>query len=215
MAPRWPVVIFDIDGTLVNSVDLIVASYQHAFQTVLGHEWDETEILTWLGQSLIGAFQRRWPDQADALYRAYTDWNHAHTEELLAEYPGVLELTKDLVKAGVRVAAATSKRRDQAQWALDLARLGTVVPLIVTHEDVDEHKPSPKPLLLAARRLECPPAQAVYVGDAVVDIEAARAAGMACVAVTWGAGVREALAAQHPAWLVDTVDRLRDVLLPG
>ena len=205
--------IFDIDGTLVDSIGLIVASYQHAFRTVLGHEQDEDQIKGWIGQSLYGSLQRTFPDHADELFAVYTRWNEDHTTEMLASYPGIPELAEDLVAAGVRVGAATSKRDEPAQWALDLGHLGHTVPLLVAHDDVDEHKPSPKPLLLAVSRLGGHPGQAVYVGDAVVDVLAARNAGMSSVAVTWGAGRREELVESEPDHLCDTVDELRAVLL--
>jgi pyrophosphatase PpaX len=81
-------------------------------------------------------------------------------------------------------------------------------------EDTVLHKPDPEPLLLAVNRLGATPDQAVYVGDAIVDVQAARNAGMAAVAVTWGAGVREALEAMAPDVVAETVDDLREALLP-
>lgn len=212
--PRWPYVVFDLDGTLVDTIGLIVASYQHAFTTVLGHPWDEAEIKTWIGTSLIGAMRRVAPDDADEVYREYTTWNDANTERLIKQYPGVNELVRDLVAAGVRIGVATSKREEPAHQALRLSGLDEV-PLLVHHDTVDEHKPSPKPLLAALRELGAEPSQAVYVGDAAVDITAAHNAGMAGVAVTWGAGTREAIAAADPLVTCDTAEELRAVLLPA
>ena len=214
MTPRWPVVIFDLDGTLVDSVGLIVASYQHAFRTVLGHEEDEALIKTWIGKSLLGVMQEFYPGQADELFEEYTMWNEAHTPEMLREYPGIPELASSLVEAGVRVGAATSKRRGQAQWGLDLGHLTDLIPLVVAHEDVDAHKPDPAPLLLAARKLGCTPQEAVYVGDAAVDVQAAHNAGMDSIACTWGAGTEQDLVDADPTVLVHTVPELRSVLLP-
>jgi pyrophosphatase PpaX len=213
MTPRWPVVIFDIDGTLVDSVDLIVQSYQHAFRTVLGREWDTAEIKTWIGQSLRDALHRADPDHGAELFDTYTAWNEAHTDELIRGFAGVPELASDLAAAGVRLGAATSKRREPAVRTLQLGGLAGTVPLLVAHEDVPEHKPSPLPLLLAAEKLNCAPADAVYIGDAAVDIQAARNAGMASIGVTWGAGTRADLIAAQPGTLVDTVDQLRAALL--
>ena len=214
MTPRWPVVIFDLDGTLVDSVGLIVASYQHAFRTVLGHEEDEALIKTWIGKSLLGVMQENYPGQAAELFEEYTMWNEAHTPEMLKVYPGIPELTSSLVEAGVRVGAATSKRRGQAQWGLDLGGLTDLIPLVVAHEDVDTHKPDPAPLVLAAHKLGCTPQEAVYVGDAAVDIQAAHNAGMDSIACTWGAGTEQDLVDAAPTVLVHTVPELRSVLLP-
>ena len=211
--PRWPFVVFDLDGTLVDTIGLIVASYQHAFTTVLGRPWDDAEIKTWIGTSLLGAMRRVAPDDYEEIYREYTSWNEAHTERLIRQYPGVNDLVADLVAAGVKVGVATSKRDQPARLALSLSGLDAV-PLLVHHDSVDEHKPSPKPLLEALRQLGAEPSQAVYVGDAAVDIAAAHNAGMAGVAVTWGAGTREAISAAAPLVTCDTADELRAVLLP-
>jgi pyrophosphatase PpaX len=212
---RWPTVIFDLDGTLVDTIGLIVASYQHAFATVLGHPWDEAEIKTWIGTSLIGAMRRVAPDHADEIFHHYTTWNEANTERLIRQYPGVNDLITDLVAAGAAIGVATSKRDEPAHLALRLAGLDDQIPLLVHHDTVDEHKPSPKPLQAALDLLHARPEHAVYVGDAAVDIEAARNAGMAGVAVTWGAGTREAIAAARPLVTCDTVAELRATLLPS
>lgn len=212
-SPRWPVVIFDLDGTLVDTIHLIVSSYQHAFKTVLGHPWDEDEIKTWIGQSLYGAMKRASPQHGDEIFRVYTEWNEANTERLLAGYAGVPELLADLAAAGVRMGVATSKREHPAHRAMQLAGIDDLLPLLVHHDSVDEHKPSPKAVLLAAGALDADPADCAYVGDAAVDVVAAHNAGMACVAVTWGAGTREAIEAARPTVVCDTVEELRAVLL--
>jgi len=214
MTVRWPVVLFDLDGTLVNTIDLIVASYQHSFRTVLGHEWDTEEIKSWIGKSLIGSLKEAAPDHADELFTQYVEWNHQHTPDMLSDYPGIHDLLRGLLAAGVRLGCVTSKRYDQAQWALDLAHLADLVPLIISHDDVTYHKPHPEPLLAGAAAMNSGIGDTVYIGDALVDIEAAHAADMDCIAVTWGAGSREALIEAYPTWIVDTAEQLRAVLLP-
>lgn len=110
---------------------------------------------------------------------------------------------------------ATSKLREPALTALRLAGLDHHVGVLVTIEDTDRHKPDPQPLLCAAERLGAVPEEAVYVGDAVVDIQAARNAGMAAIGVTWGAGTRDAVRDAQPDVVVDTVGQLLEALLPG
>jgi pyrophosphatase PpaX len=85
----WPTVVFDLDGTLVDTINLIVASYQHAFRTVLGREEDEARIRAWIGQPLLRCFRESSPAHADALFAAYTTWNEANTERLVRGYAGV------------------------------------------------------------------------------------------------------------------------------
>ncbi|HBX80883.1 MAG: HAD-IA family hydrolase [Propionibacteriaceae bacterium] len=204
--------LWDLDGTIVDSIGLIVASYQHAFTTVLGHPWDEAEIKSWIGQSLYGAMQKASPEHADEIFAEYTAWNEANTERMLHAYPGMPELVHDLARAGVRQGIVTSKRAEPAHWALRLAGIDDVMPLLVSHNDVEEHKPSPKPLLLGAAKLDAPLDACVYIGDAAVDVEAARNAGMATIAVTWGAGTAADIAAARPDLTCDDVAELRAAL---
>ncbi|MBK8470321.1 MAG: HAD-IA family hydrolase [Candidatus Phosphoribacter sp.] len=211
--PPWGTVVFDLDGTLVDTIGLIVESYQHAFRTVLGQEQAQERIRAWIGQPLIRCFQEASPKHAQELFAAYTLWNEANTERLLRPYAGVDALLRDLAEAGVGVGVATSKRREPAAWALRLVGLSELVPVVVAMEDTPVHKPDPTPLWLALERCGGRLGSAAYVGDAVVDLQAARAAGMAGVGVLWGAGLEADLAAQHPQALARTVNELRALLL--
>jgi pyrophosphatase PpaX len=213
LTPRWPVVFFDLDGTLADTIGLIVASYNHAFREVMGTERDEAEIRAWIGRPLLESFALVAPEHAEELDRVYREWNIEHTLGLLREYPGLVELLDDLEEAGVRTGVVTSKRRETALLAMRGVRLEGRLPLLATLEDTPRHKPLPDPLLHAAATLGVDPSDCVYVGDAAVDIEAARAAGMDAIGVTWGAGLRETLEAAAPDELVDSADELRRVLL--
>ena len=211
--PRWETVVFDLDGTLVDTIGLIVASYQHATETVLGQAWDERRIRSYIGRPLIECFREGAPDHADALFAAYTEWNEAHPH-LIAPYAGVDRMLARLHSAAVRVAVATSKRREPALMALERCGIAGLVPVLVTMEDTDVHKPRPEPLLLALDRAGGVVTSAAYVGDAAVDLRAARAAAMPGVGVTWGAGEREAIEAERPYAVCHSVEALAEVLLP-
>jgi pyrophosphatase PpaX len=212
--PRWPVVIFDLDGTLADTVNLIVESYQHAFRTVIGREEDPDIIRSWIGRPLSTAFRDHSPELADQLYATYLSWNTDNTERLIRSYEGAREVLVALGEAGAKVGVATSKRRESAQQALDLLGLSPHVNALVGLEDTEVHKPEPTPLLLALERLgESDPSRAAYVGDAVVDVLAGKAAGMATVAVTWGAGVRANLDKVRPDGIATTTAELHDLVL--
>jgi pyrophosphatase PpaX len=212
-SPRWPVVLFDLDGTLADTIDLIVASYNHAFAQVMGTERDPDEIRSWIGRPLLESFRAVAPEHAEELDRVYRAWNVAQTEELLREFPGVPDTLRRLREAGVPLGVVTSKRRETALLAMRGVGIDGLVPLLATMEDTEAHKPGPEPLLYAAERLGVHPADCAYVGDAVVDLLAARAAGMAAVGVTWGAGERRDLEAVGPDALVDSAADLAKVLL--
>jgi pyrophosphatase PpaX len=212
--PRWSSVVFDLDGTLVDTIGLIIESYQHAFRTVMGTEVPEARIRSWIGQPLIRCFREASLEHADSLFDTYSAWNAENTERLAGPYAGVDAMLRDLAAAGVRVAVATSKRLEPTRTALTLCGLDGLVDTLVTMEDTARHKPDPAPLLLALDRLGAPPHDAVYVGDAAVDVRAANAAGMAGIGVLWGAGSREDLEAAGAAAVVVTVEQLRELLLP-
>lgn len=212
LTPRWPVVLFDLDGTLADTIGLIVASYNHAFRQVMGTERDEAEIRAWIGRPLLESFARVAPEHAEELDRVYREWNIEHTLDLLHDYPGLSELLVDLGDAGVRTGVVTSKRRETAVLALRGVGIEGLIPLLATLEDTERHKPLPDPLLHAASLLGADPRDCVYVGDAAVDIEAAHAAGMAAVGVTWGAGLPDDLEAARPDAVVGSAHELREVL---
>ncbi len=212
--PRWPVVLFDLDGTLVDSIGLIVASYQHAFTTVLGRSEDEARIRSGIGRPLLEVFRETDAQRAGELVESYVGWNMANTARLIRRYDGVDQLLGRLASVGARVAVVTSKRRDAAELTLDLTGLASSIDLLLTLDDTTAHKPNPEPLLLALDRLGALAADACYVGDAVVDLLTANAAGMTGIGVTWGACDRRELRAAPHAWLCDSVDELKALLVP-
>ncbi|GAA1390018.1 HAD-IA family hydrolase [Luteococcus peritonei] len=210
--PRWKTVVFDLDGTLCDTVALILASFRHAHATVLGEELDEAEARTWIGRTLNDIYAGT-PDRAEELATAYVDFNLANLEQLQTDVEGISQMLDALRDAGVSVGVATSKRRPAAERSLAASGITDKVQLVSTLEDVTEHKPHPAPLLHALTQLGAEPGEAVYVGDAIYDVQAAKAAGMDQIAVTWGAGDRTALMLTEPTAVVDSVDELERWLL--
>ena len=212
-SPRAATVLFDLDGTLVDTIPLIVASYQHAFRTVLGEEIPDARAKAWIGRPLLDALLEESPAHGHELDRVYREWNLANTARLIRPYAGVDDLLAQLTDAGVRSAVVTSKRRETARLALASVGLEGAIAVVGALEDTTEHKPLPGPLLFGAAALGAVPGGCLYVGDATVDVAAARAAGMGAVAGTWGAGERADLVATNPDAVVDSVGELTAFLL--
>lgn len=204
---RWPVVIFDLDGTLVDTVGLIVSSFQHTWKAGLGEDLDADTARSWIGRTLPDIFAPFGPQKAEELRDIYVTHNVAELPHQQRTYPGVNDLLDRLRDSGATIGIVTSKRRSTAQLSLDVAAISGI-DLLATLDDTTRHKPDPAPLLLALDKLDCLPEDAVYVGDAVVDIQAAKAAGIASVAITWGAGDRDALTSQYPDAIAGTTDDL-------
>ena len=213
--PRWPVVLFDFDGTLADTIPLIVASYRHTIATVLGEEAADAELRSWIGRPLQPVLEERYPGRGAELTEVYRAWNLANHDALIETVEGIATLLDDLHAAGASSGVVSSKRLETVQLGLRAVDLDHRIDVLAGMDETSRHKPDPEPLLYAASRLGAAPADCVYIGDAVVDVQAARAAGMAAVAVTWGAGERALLEAAHPAAVVDDVAALRAVLLPG
>ena len=113
-------VLFDLDGTLVDTIPLIVASWQHALHEVLGQSRPEAEIREHIGIPLIVRMREIAPDRADDLLASYRAWNLANTERLLAGYAGLDAVLVALRDAGARLGIVTSKMRDAVDLALSL-----------------------------------------------------------------------------------------------
>jgi pyrophosphatase PpaX len=207
--------LFDFDGTLVDTTDLIYQSMRYAAGEVLGREISREVLMANVGQPLPRQMELLSAEHAEALLDSYRLHNEENHDALIKEFPGVEESLARLCSAGVRVAVVTSKRRFSVDMALKtFPGLGEVVDQWVTMEDTTEHKPRPEPLLKGLELLgKIPKEEAAYVGDSPFDVAAAKAAGVRSVAVSWGAFSEDALRAAEPDHLVPDLDSAVDVLL--
>ena len=207
--------LFDFDGTLVDTTDLIYQSMRHAAGEVLGREVSREVLMANVGQPLPRQMELLSAEHAEALLNSYRLHNEENHDALIKEFPGVEEALARLRWAGVQVAVVTSKRRFSVDMALkNFPGLGEVVDQWVTMEDTNEHKPRPEPLHKGLELLgNVPREEATYVGDSPFDVAAAKAARVKSIAVSWGAFSEEALRAAGPDHLVPDLDAAVDVLL--
>ena len=207
--------LFDFDGTLVDTTELIYQSMRHAVGDVLGREISREILMANVGRPLPRQMELLSAEHAEELLESYRLHNEEHHDTLIKEFPGVEESLARLRASGVRVAVVTSKRRFSVEMALEaFPRLGGVVDRWLTMEDTTEHKPRPEPLLKGLELLgNVPPEEAAYVGDSPFDVAAAKAAGIPSVAVSWGAFSEDTLRAAEPDYLVPDLDSAADVLL--
>ena len=210
---RYQTVLFDLDGTLIDSGAAILASFHHATQTVLGRRYEDDVIMASVGghgiRRQMAAFDEERVDDLIAAYRA-------HNMELYREiklFPGVEPVLERLRDDGRRLGIVTVKSRITVDLTFELLPLGEYFEVVVNGDDVAEHKPDPAALFLALERLDGSPERAAYFGDSPFDLQAANAAGMGSVGVTWG-GIhgRERLEPEHPTALVDRPEELLGVL---
>jgi pyrophosphatase PpaX len=206
---RYETVLFDLDGTLVDSGAMILASFRHATRTVLAREIPDEQLLTYVGgMRLAEQMQQIDPDRADDLVRIYREHNEPLHRELQA-FDGMLDVLETLKSERRRLGLVTAKRRATVELAFAVVPLDRYLEAVVAADDTERHKPHPDPLLRALELLDGRPRSAVYVGDSPYDVRAAKSAGMAAVAVTWG-GIHgaERLAEEDPDALVGSAEEL-------
>jgi pyrophosphatase PpaX len=211
---RYGTVLFDLDGTLVDSGAMILASFQHATRTVLSREIPEHELLSAVGgPGLREQMEAIDPARVEELIEVYSAHNAGLHDEL-EPCAGILDALERLSAEGRRLAVVTAKRRTTLALAFEvLPELRRFFDVTVGAEDTTRHKPSPEPLLLALERLGATADDAVYVGDSPFDIQAAKAAQVGSVAVTWGRiHSRARLEREEPDAVVDTVEELLGAL---
>ncbi|HYO49030.1 MAG TPA: HAD-IA family hydrolase, partial [Chloroflexia bacterium] len=182
-------------------------------RTCLGRELSRQEILPTLGRALLECFEEVAPGRSEELRAAYRAYQQTTHDTMVTLVPGTREMLERLRDAGLRLGVVTSKGLVVAMEGLDLFELAPYFDTFVTYEDTTRHKPHPDPLLVASERLGVEPDDLVYVGDAVVDVQAGKAAGMRTVAVTWGSGEPEALARAEPDYLSDSIGGVATLLL--
>lgn len=204
-------VLFDLDGTLIDSVRLILDSYHH---TLAAHGLEARSDDFWLagmGTPLRVQF-KHWSDdpmRLEAMIATYREYNLTHHDAMVTAYPGVVPMVRAIRRAGFRTGLVTSKNTPGAARGLKLVGLNSEMELIIGADDVVNPKPHPEPIEVALRRLGEPVDSALYVGDSVHDMEAGRAAGVRTAAVLWGPFGREHLEPSGPNyWLERPVDLL-------
>lgn len=211
---RFRIVLFDLDGTLIDSGPIILASMQHAVRTVLGREIPPEELGMHIGgQGIVAQMTAIDAERADALLDAYREHNDG-LHETLEAFDDLVTLLPGLKAEGRKLGIVTAKRHRTVGLALDrFPALADAFDVVIGFEDTDRHKPDPEPVLLAVERLGGSVNDAVYIGDSPFDIGAAKAADVFSVAVGWG-GIHpdERLLAEEPDVFVRTPEELLRVL---
>jgi pyrophosphatase PpaX len=211
---RFPVCLFDLDGTLIDSGPMILASMRHAAKEVLGQDMpDEVLAAAVGGPGLVAQMNALAPERVDELVETYRRHNEPLHDELEAFWE-VVEVLPRLRAEGRRLGLVSAKGHASMRWAFArLPGLESNFDVVIGSEDTERHKPDPDPILEALARLDAAPADAAYVGDSPFDVQAAKAAGVYAVAVAWG-GIHgdAALEREQPDVLVRHAEELLGVL---
>ena len=205
MSHRPPLaLLFDLDGTLVDSIELILSSFRYTFRQHVGEVPPDSKWIAGLGTPLFTQLKEFTQD--DALARAmiatYRQYQLAHHDEFMRSYEGVTEAMAELRARGHTTAVVTSKMSDLAIRALDFTGLRGTIDVVIGMEDTQLHKPDPEPVLVALAKLGRAANEAVFLGDSPHDMASGNAAGVITVAAQWGPFSRQELDAAKPGYQV-------------
>ena len=205
------VVLFDLDGTLIDTIELILSSMRHATAEVLGEALPDDVLLHNVGVPLRVQMEEFAPGRVDELLCVYREHNATVHDQLVCEYAGTEDALRAISAQGYRLGVVTSKSVPVAQRGLDRFGLGEFFETLVGYEDTDIHKPEPAPLLLAAERMGVEIGRCCYVGDSPHDMNAGKAAGTVTVAALWGP-FRERVSQTGPDFTIEHLSELTKVL---
>ncbi|MEO8337119.1 MAG: HAD-IA family hydrolase [bacterium] len=205
-----PAILFDLDGTLVDSIELILSSARHAFVGFDGHAPSDDEWRASIGRPLQAVLREYASSDAEAdhLLVRYREYQLANHDRLMRAYDGIVETLTGFANAGHPMAIVTSKSDWLALRALEFVGIAGLFPVLVGCDTCVNHKPHPEPVENALARLDVSAGNAIFVGDSPHDIESGRAANVYTIGVTWGASSRSEMEASGADVVIDDVAQL-------
>ena len=208
--PRRPTILFDLDGTLIDSIELILNSARYAFEKLDRECPPESEWMAGIGIPLFTMFGRYARDASDqaALIGAYREYQLANHDRLIRCYDDVVGTIAMLSARGHELGIVTSKSEALAMRGLAHVGLARFMDTIVGCDSSTRHKPDPEPVRIALHRLDCAPDDALFLGDSVHDILAGNAAGVTTLAATWGAFKKADLQPGEPDFYLEHISEL-------
>jgi pyrophosphatase PpaX len=201
---RFPTILFDLDGTIIDSIELIMESYRHTMRTHRGECPPDEIFLAGIGTPLRVQFRQFCKDEEElaAMIATYREWNLSNHDRMVIAYPGAVDAIRTLKAGGARLGLVTSKNLGGVRKGLALVGLDDVFESLVTADRLEKSKPDPEPVLTAVADLGAQLDTTLFVGDSPHDIASGRDAGVKTAACLWGPFSRERLAEERPDyWL--------------
>lgn len=209
MSNKIDTVLFDLDGTLIDTNELIISSFLHTMEHYYPGQYQRADVLPFLGPSLQDTFEPMNPEGYEEMITTYRTYNLANHDLLVKEFEGVYETVRTLKENGFHLGIVTTKRSDVVAMGLKLTGLDEFFEVIVALDHVKNPKPDPEPLLKALELLGSSPERAVMVGDNHHDILGGKNAGTKTIGVSWSIKGREHLEQYKPDFILD---KMADIL---
>ncbi|MFC7371034.1 pyrophosphatase PpaX [Fictibacillus iocasae] len=196
-------VLFDLDGTLINTNELIIASFLYTLDKFFPEQYNREHVLPLMGMPLVETMEHFSKDQVQELVDVYREHNIANHDDLVEEFEGVFETVEELYKKGYKLGIVTTKMRNTVEMGLKLVGLDKFFSTVVTLDDVERAKPDPEPVQKALVLLQSPPEKAIMVGDSKYDILSGKNAGTKTAGVSWTIRGQEYLQQFEPDVMLD------------
>ena len=211
-------VIFDFDGTIMDTNDVIIGSWQHVYKTLRGEEGDLDYILSTFGEPLEYSMETSFPEvSVEESVKIYRDWHRERFLDMIKLFPGITEMLQEIKARGYKTAIASSRLRFTLNQGLEKYDLGKYFDTVVAVEDAENGKPAPDIVLNTLERLDSKAENAIMIGDSRLDILCAHNADVPCVLVGWSATLagktkEDFTPGEAPDFIIQTPEELLDII---
>jgi pyrophosphatase PpaX len=205
-------ILFDLDGTLVDTNELIISSFLHTLGKYYPDKYKREDVLPFMGPSLYDTFSGIDPERAEEMILEYRTYNHENHDRLVKEFKGVNETVKRLKEDGFKIAIVSTKILDTVIKGLKLTKLDPYFDVIVALDHVKKPKPDPEAIYVALKQLDSTPKKAIMVGDNYHDVLAGKNAGTKTAGVAWSMKGKDFLAKYDPDYILDEMSDLLKIV---
>lgn len=205
-------ILFDLDGTLIDTNELIISSFAHTLKQHIDRPYKREEILNFIGPPLRDTFLNLDEAKAELMFKTYVEHNLKNHDHYVAAYPTVVDTMKRLKKAGYQLGIVTTKIKKTAERGIRIAGLEGMFETVIGLEDVQNAKPHPEPVIKALTQLNGVASETIMIGDNYHDIEAGKNAGTKTAGVAWTVKGRESLEAHKPDYMLEQMSDLLQIL---
>ncbi|MFG6121478.1 pyrophosphatase PpaX [Thalassobacillus sp. B23F22_16] len=205
-------ILFDLDGTLIDTNELIISSFTHTTEQYGDRLYSREEIMSFIGPPLRESLAKIDKDRVEELVNVYREHNMKHHDELVEAYPTVVETIETLKEKGYKLGIVTTKMRQTVEMGLKLTGLKESFPVVVTLDDVSNAKPDPEPINKALEQLDSTASETLMVGDNTHDILAGKNAGTKTAGVAWTIKGKEVLEALDPDFMLTEMREILDII---
>jgi len=205
-------ILFDLDGTLINTNELIIASFMHTLEKYYPNQYQREHVIPFMGPTLVESFSTVDQERVEELIAEYRQFNIKMHDEFVEEYETVFETVEALHNKGYKIGIVTTKARNVVEMGLNFSRLKQFFDTVITIDDVKNAKPHPEPIQLALKKLNSTPEETIMVGDNYHDIEGGKNAGTKTAGVAWSLKGKDFLETYQPDFMLEKMSDILQIL---